>query len=701
VRISPQVRVGDGGEVSATIVEDTVVETSGEIGNAFSKLLYGRNAESMPAAPAGMEFIDGSVSPGDDGDLNYSLRYMALLGVVDETTSTGGGVTVYKRMAHRAAPGTIPPPAGGRRKRVSVEMSGDDQGKVSSQVQVVELAETNNLIHATNVASTGRKWRITSHENVDPGDITDLGTSTHKVRISPQVRVGDGGEVSATIVEDTVVETSGEIGNAHSKLLYGRNKSSLPSAPAGMEFDDGSVQPGDDGELNYALRYLSTLGVTEAVVSTGGIVVEAKAGKGSAIGSIPPPVGGKRRRVSISLNPDKNGRVDWDTQVQELVKSSGRFAIGPHVLYYGSNEDTLPTIDAADRVVGGSVGAKDDGALDWMLSARDTGAAPSLSLTFSGGGFSATLEQKSGVLPADVPSATAPAVGQNGVLETRLDGESGLASYTKLVYQYSLLSVSGLNVGAYLFPTVKTSVENAQSGDVSALTPPLAIGQSRRADIRIDDRTGKATADVSTITARESQEVTTEESDGLIVKTRLEKRNATTPYALGSDVGATAARITDEGRLDIIKETLEADPSVATLSTIRTFKSNKVDWKWEDEVVAPTSQVSRTEMDGGDLVRKTFTYQKRQFYRCKTRIDRTITITVEEQYALKRSALSLPVLVAPADGSKDGSIELVRAGLWRMQIVTEENSEPIFTRLTGWEEWAPLMEIYSADFSAP
>ena len=308
VRLELDVQQNELGTFDYEKKSASVVSTSGQIGDSNRLVKYGKNTDSLPNETVdGMRFSDGNISPNDDGSIDFSLRYISESGVYGDALITGDGVTGSVSSAHMADASAVPDIVGGKRVRVDIDIDGNDDGSVD--------------------------WKAKSV---------------------------------------TVQAVSGSFGDSNRKVYFGKNTDGLPGETVdGMRFSDGSVQPNDDGTIDYNLRYLSESGVYgDALITGNGITGSVSVGHRAAKEDVPDIVGGKRVRVDIGLSGNDDGSIDWSAKSMTVLATSSQVVTtGPvrstTVVAYSNQDSPINPPDGdVNKFVDSDIKANDDGTVD-------------------------------------------------------------------------------------------------------------------------------------------------------------------------------------------------------------------------------------------------------------------------------------------------------------------------------------------------
>ncbi len=347
--------------------------------------------------------------------------------------TTGSGMQVEAKAGINAIESELPTVTAGVRERVSLEISPNDKGQVGWQAKKQTVVETNDYSKGT--TGTGIQLEVTAHKNVDPADITTLGASGPRVRVSANLSPNDDGSVDGTIQKQTIVAGTGTaagsgVGVVDSAKGYANQDTvPAPTAAAKRKRVVPQVQVNDDGTFSGGER------ITEVEETETSVAVET-AGEGAAEGietrlrlienaddaSHIDFVAGKGKRHSLSVRANDDGTFSGGaTEVEvpevEIPAQTGGAKLRQTVTTGTANARTVEEYDtapAAGETVTWRGQGNDDGTVTWLKVVETEDDAE---LTATGGHKEAdfTLEIKTEVLRGQSLADISAAPASNGV----------------------------------------------------------------------------------------------------------------------------------------------------------------------------------------------------------------------------------------------------------------------------------------------
>lgn len=236
-RLEVSVRPQEDGTIDYGIVRQTVKKTEGSLSVRNKTILYGKNADKQPTIDDDTFLEGGSISPNDDGTIDYSLQTKTApiegQAVIDPDGEEGVGVSV--RAVDSAKPEEIEAnlkqlaDTAGARERISIDLSPNNDGTISGKISklLVQKVEGTSPISSPEPPAEP-EWTVDSGDNSSSGN-SGAGKS---------VVVKYGKNVSKAEFEDAVNS-------------FGNGKNEKFSI---------NVNPNDDGTVDYSITKTSLTG---------------------------------------------------------------------------------------------------------------------------------------------------------------------------------------------------------------------------------------------------------------------------------------------------------------------------------------------------------------------------------------------------------------------------------------------------------
>jgi len=378
-RVSLDVSPNERGQFNWRSTKQTVIETpSTLIGTNARKLLYGTNT-SAPTIPADHIYSGGNVSPNDDGTYSFNL---SLKDITDPTrsefSSGSGGVSVEQVAVSGGTELDADAEAigiSGERQQVSVSLRPNEDGTVDYVVNRQTVKETTQtligdnarkLLYGSNtIAPSIPVNHVYSGGSVSPNDD---GTFSFNLSLKD---IEDPSTDSATsgsggIVTEHVAATGAAVGDvALESFIEGGARKRVSV----------SIQPQEDGTINYSVTRQTVQEVLSGVVGSGtGVVDTVKVYANKDV--IPAATAAEaRKRVQHSIQPNDDGTYSGSERITTVVENEGTLSLERRTIYYGKNADATPTITSGVgedlRLVSGSISGNDDGTVDYNILVKD------------------------------------------------------------------------------------------------------------------------------------------------------------------------------------------------------------------------------------------------------------------------------------------------------------------------------------------
>jgi hypothetical protein len=323
-----------------------------------------------------------SMSPNDDGSLDYTVQEQHVQEVENTISSGANGVAVVAYAGKNMDIGDISSLSSAIRERVSLSLSPNDDGTfdwvgTKQTVQKVEDDMTSGVAGIEVTTYAGR--------NVDADDLAGVVTSAARVSATFQLSGNDDGTFNYVATKRTVREveddmTSGSAGVGVTAYT-GRNVDADDLAgvvtSAARERVALQLSANDDGTFNYSATKQTVREVADDMTSgAGGVGVTTYAGRNVDAADLATVVTSSiRNRVSIQLSGNDDGTFNYvatEQTVQETNSSHTTTGTDGIVakLYFGSNADLgdLPAITSGFRKRHSiSINAEDDGSVRYGI----------------------------------------------------------------------------------------------------------------------------------------------------------------------------------------------------------------------------------------------------------------------------------------------------------------------------------------------
>jgi len=404
-RVSADIRVDDDGLASARFTETEVqkAETSADTGTegVVVAVMTGRNVDAADLSDiyetAAREQVSLELSANDDGSFNYTARKATIQKVIEEmTTSAAEGITTSIKSGKNVDPSEIIGIAeGGRRSRVNLSLSGNDDGTLNYTVVEQTLVEFSDDYEISGSGTTGVGVRSYVGQSVDPAtldtvvaSLTASNTKSFQISVDPN----DDETINYKIVESTTQAAedsfaipAGVTDGLGLEVATGTNKSAADVLAAVSSYSSGArkshemrMSLNDAGGWNYTVAERTVQKVTGAATSgAAGIAVDSFAGSNvdaAELVGIVESGAAKRVRINISTNDDGTFNYSGTKQTLQSVEDSWSAAgTGQQIeVWFGRNLDSITEVITTDHLSEVSLdpSLNDDGTINYRAIKR-------------------------------------------------------------------------------------------------------------------------------------------------------------------------------------------------------------------------------------------------------------------------------------------------------------------------------------------
>lgn len=400
----------------------------------------GKNASVLPTinrAPRVRPSL--GITVNDDKTFDYLYTLTTVCEVKESWNVTGTGIATELHYGKNVSIADVPSVASAIRKRVSVNISPNDDKTVDYAIRV-------DLIVATN-GSVSLPAGATLYYGANADAIPGLPATGYVLR-SISVNVADDGAktYSAVIEPLTVAILTTQDAPAKNKryLEVGINKDSVPTTPTkGTVIISASASEGQNGKFNYVFVTEDIEEVVVEVTDHGVDGIRESNSAGINATTPPSPLSGRKVRDTVEVSPTKEGLANWKRSKVEIVEEDQTVRLGTkaeHIdLRVGRNRpaDALKELaypTATGEAIDGELVLDDAGNLHFHVVQKRKQAGGA-SITSKGGSYSVAEEITAvdgNPTIADLDGSAAVKQGTRILFTLRVD-KDGAASYTKAV----------------------------------------------------------------------------------------------------------------------------------------------------------------------------------------------------------------------------------------------------------------------------
>lgn len=412
-RVNQQVR-GDSG-LYDVVIEEILVEYDAnkhlfdvsvfDGGNAVSEIENGWNVplSVLATIKAGFDTTvqaDNArttfeVTRKDDCTFDYKASNTVFTADNKTISATGTGIAI-SHIVYKDHTATLAPTSN-RRERVEISAQLNDHGSVDATIVTKTVKESTDT---ADTGTAGVRNRIYAGANADPGDVAALitaqslasairkdvridlspkddDTTDYKVSVTEVREATDSATTGANGIKETVFSGTNTDPGDLSALITAQ---SLESAKRKRVVLD--LSPKDDGSVDYRAKVTEVQETTDSASTVSASYGETLfSGKNADPGDLTSLItaqslaAGARKRVTISINPNDDGTVDYEARALIVKEVEGTLPVANYhrgrKQYHGANADTIPTLVPTDVILAASVNGNDDGTFDYSILCED------------------------------------------------------------------------------------------------------------------------------------------------------------------------------------------------------------------------------------------------------------------------------------------------------------------------------------------